>query len=412
MSKKLILVLTSDAGFGHRSAANALMTAFQERFSEECDALLINPLEDKRTPFFLRDSGTDYDRMVRNTPELYKISYNASDMGVTSAIMETTLIVSLYEIMRDLLRRYQPDAIISTYPLYQAPIDAVLNLLGLEIPQLTVITDLATVHRIWFSKSVDRVLVANDIVRELALSYGISPEQVMITGIPVNPRLSLRNIDRAEARRKLGWEENLTTFLAVGSKRVERLPETLHILNHFGAEIQLAVVTGKDENLYNHLSHFDWHIPVHLYNFVDNIPEMMHASDAVITKAGGLIVTESLAAGKPMMLIDVLPGQETGNAELVINGGAGDLAENDLQVLETLAHWMEDGGKLLQQRAQAAEALGTPQAAFAAAEQALLAAKRGPNPHLHLQTKRWLIDLFNRNQVRWRDSKDVNETAS
>lgn len=411
MGKRLILVLTADAGFGHRSAANAVFSALQERYSEEFDALLLNPLEDKRTPFFLRDSGADYDRLVRNMPELYKFSYSASDTGGISVLMESTLILTLYEIMRDLVRRYQPDAILTTYPLYQAPLDAVMNLGNFNIPMLTTITDLATVHRIWFSKAVERLLVPNEIVRDLAIGYGLKEDQVVVTGIPVNPLLS-RKEEQDGLRRKLGWKPEMPTLLAVGSKRVERLAETLNVINHFGFPLQLAIVTGRDETLYSQLSQVEWHVPVHLYDFVQNIPEMMHASDAVVCKAGGLIVTESLAAGKPLMLIDVLPGQERGNAELVVNSGAGDLAETDLDVLQTLAHWLADDGKLLRMRASCANALGKPMAAYEAAEQTVQAARKGPSPHKHLWSRRTLIDLFNRNQVSWRDSRDGKETAS
>ncbi len=66
----------------------------------------------------------------------------------------------------------------------------------------------------------------------------------------------------------------------------------------------------------------------------------MHAADAIICKAGGLIVTESLACGLPLLLVDILPGQEAGNAEMILQGGAGDIATTTMEVLETLSHWM------------------------------------------------------------------------
>ena len=78
-AKKCILILTADAGFGHRSAALAIQSALQEMTGSDCDIHLINPLEDKRTPFFLRDSQADYDLIVKEAPELYKLGYDASD---------------------------------------------------------------------------------------------------------------------------------------------------------------------------------------------------------------------------------------------------------------------------------------------------------------------------------------------
>lgn len=407
--KKRVLILTADAGFGHRSAANAVDMALKQKYGDLVETIVVNPLDDRRTPFFLRDSQADYDRLVRRVPELYKLGYDASDTIITSAIVESAFTVLLYEVMLDLVRETQPDVIITTYPMYLSPLEAIFIMFGRDIPLLTVVTDLATVHRMWFNKAVDACLVPNEIVRDLAINYGLSPEQVYITGIPVNPALNRREgRDKLSLRRALGWREDLTTVLAVGSRRVDRLLDSLNVLNHFGAPLQLAVVAGKDENLYAQLQEVEWHVPVHLYEFVTNMPDMLLAADCVMTKAGGLIVTESLAAGCPMMLIDVIPGQETGNAELVIRGGAGDLARSDLEVLEVMAHWMMDDRRLLQERAQNAAAMGRPQAAFEVADLAYQFALRGPVRHRHLFTRRTLIDLFNRNQVRWSRTGDLS----
>src|SRR5512143_1909440 len=115
--KRRILVLTGDAGFGHRAAANAVTAAILEKYGGDCEVHVANPMEDRRAPFFLRDASADYDRVVRNTPELYRFYYDASDTSVTSAIVESALTVLLYEVLRDVVRKYQPDTIVSTYPL-------------------------------------------------------------------------------------------------------------------------------------------------------------------------------------------------------------------------------------------------------------------------------------------------------
>ena len=407
--KKRVLVLTADAGFGHRSAANAVAAAVKERYSEECEVDIFNPMEDKRTPAFLRDTQYDYDRMVRVIPKFYSFSYDASDLTVTSAVLESALTILLFETMREVIRIFAPDVIVNTYPLYQAPLEAVFTLRGQDIPMLTVVTDLATVHRIWFSKAVDVCLVPNEIVEDLAVSYGLGREQIVVTGIPVNPEILSDPRSPEEIRQELGWQPDITTFLAVGSRRVDRLLDSLNVLNHFGKPVQLVVVAGRDQNLYQELTQIEWHVPVKLYDYVTNIPTMMRAADAVICKAGGLIVTEALAAGKPLLLVDAIPGQETGNADLVVRSGAGDLVRSEREVLETVAHWLMDDGKLLRERGVNSAAIGHPRAAYDVASQAYMAAHRAVAPHRHLFTRRTLIDLFNRNQIRWGDPKDMKD---
>jgi 1,2-diacylglycerol 3-beta-galactosyltransferase len=80
-------------------------------------------------------------------------------------------------------------------------------------------------------------------------------------------------------------------------------------------------------------------------------------------KAGGLVITEALACGRPMILIDAIPGQETGNADYVVQNEAGALALSPVEVLEILADWLRDDGALLKQRAQNACRLGKAEAA-------------------------------------------------
>jgi len=331
---KRILVLTADAGFGHRSAANAVAAALREAHGSDCLVEIVNPLEDRRVPAFVRRSQADYDRIVRETPKLYKLGYEASDTVVPSLVVESALTVMLFEVMGDLIRRYEPQVIVTTYPLYHAPLAAVFALRGFRIPLITTVTDLGTVHRLWFHDAADLCLVATKEVRDLAIGYGTVESKVRIVGIPVDPSFAHRDRSPDEIRADLGWKIGLTTLLVVGSKRVGNLQDVLRVLNHSGLPIQLAVVAGGDDDFYECLKEIDWHTVTHLYNFVENMPTLMGAADAIVCKAGGLIVTESLASGLPMLLIDVLPGQEMGNARYVIEGGAGELVDNARDALE------------------------------------------------------------------------------
>lgn len=394
-----ILILTADAGFGHRSAANAVAEALKEVRGDLCQVDIVNPLEDKRAPFFLRDSQSDYDRIVREMPELYRFGYDASSLPAPSAIVESALTVLLFDVMADVLKQYRPDAILATYPLYQSALNALFAVNRRFVPLLTVVTDLVTVHRLWFNKDVSTCLVPNDLVWSLAQANGIRYDRIKITGIPVHPTVVREQRAPAEIRAELGWQPDLPTFLAVGSRRVERLMDTLNVLNHFGQPVQIAVAAGKDHDLYQSLNAMDWHVPVHIYEYASNIPTMMHAADAVICKAGGLIVTESLACGKPLMLVDVIPGQETGNAEYVVSNGAGELVQSPIEALEALSHWLGNGGQILRERARNAQRTGKPRAAYTTAELVWQAAEAGPVNRGRIAGRPRLVGMLNENHV-------------
>jgi len=383
--KKKVLILTADAGFGHRSVANAVAAALEEKYADELVYEIVNPLDDKRTPTFLHDSQSDYTKWVREVPELYKLGYEASDSLLPTQMLERALIVLMGDIMHDIIKQAQPDVILCTYPLYQSAITFYGSRRN-HVPVYTVITDLSTVHRMWFHRKVDGCLVPNSLVADLATSYGVNPEKVTITGIPVHPNVVRETRSKTEIRKELGWELDIPTVLAVGSKRVERLVDTLNIINHFGGPVQLVVVAGKDERLLQELNQFEWHIPAHVYNFVENMPAFMHASDLIICKAGGLIVTESLACGLPMILIDIIPGQETGNAEYVTALGAADLAETPVAVLESLSHLIKHDQTLLKQRVENARRIGQPRSAYKTAAILFEAVKNTP-PHAETSAK-------------------------
>jgi 1,2-diacylglycerol 3-beta-galactosyltransferase len=404
---KKILVLTADTGFGHRSTANAIAEALQEKYGTLCEVIISNPMEDKRIPFFLRESESDYDRLVRDMPDLYRLGYNASDSPIPSAIVESALTVIFFEVMRDLVKDYRPDAIITTHPFYQSALGAVFDIHRNHILFFTTITDLATVHQIWFSPAADRLLVPNQTIYNLAVSNGIKPEKIFITGIPISPKFACEKRSRQEIRLDLGWDAEALTILAVGSRRVENLLETLNVINHFGKPLQIAFAAGKDDILYQKAQEMEWHMPVHLYDYVSNMSSMMHASDILICKAGGLIITEALACQLPMILIDIIPGQETGNARFVVDNNVGDLAQTPVELLEVMTHLTMEDGQLLKIRANNAARLSRPFAAFETADLLWEAADKGlpKTGKLHSSKEHLkLVDLLNKFQIQLQGS--------
>ena len=184
---KRVLILTADAGFGHRSAANAIAAAFQDAYAGRCLVQISNPMDDKHLPPFVRDSQTDYDKIVRQMPDFYKLNYQISDGSIPVAVIDRALIVLLIRAIRALIRDFNPDVIVTTYMLYMAPLDAYITLRKLPIPFITVVTDLTNVHRIWFNQGADLCLLPTEEAYEQALSSGLPSDMARLTGIPVNP---------------------------------------------------------------------------------------------------------------------------------------------------------------------------------------------------------------------------------
>jgi 1,2-diacylglycerol 3-beta-galactosyltransferase len=367
-STKQILVLTSDMGFGHRSASKAVAAALESRYGEDVQVSIVNAFDHKSVPDVVREQQMEYDRRVREAPELYQIGYQMLDAPLSTSLVEVGLTALLFQALSDILKQDEPDVIIVTHPMYLEPLKAIFRHIRKTIPVLTVVTDLGTVQRIWFHPVSHVTLVPTERVYNLAVEAKLQPASVRITGIPVHPQIFSEKRPATEIRADLGIEPTHMTALVVGSPRVRNLLDAVRVLNHSNFPLQVIVVAGGDDAAYAELQQTEWHIPAVVYNLVQNMPTLMHAADFIVCKAGGLIVTEALACGLPLMLIDVIEGQETGNAEFVADNGAGDIARTPLDMLETLYHWLSNDTQLLQTRAQNARKVGRPQAADEIAE--------------------------------------------
>lgn len=388
-----ILLLMAEAGFGHRSAAQALAAAFQQRYGDSCLVEIFNPLGDERTIGLMRNTQTSYDQFVKQRPDLYRASFEFSDQTVPSAVMDGAYMITLFDTLRSKLHNFQPDAIVSVYQAYAAPLGAIYALERRHIPLITVITDLVTIHRQWYNKITDVTVVPTQQAYDLGIKYKMEPEKLRLVGIPVNPRFAAPPPDKRALRAALGWHPDMTTALVAGSERVPNLLETLRVLNHSRLPLELIVVAGGSAALHEQLQAVTWHATVQTYNFVDNMADMLLASDFIICKAGGLITSEALAAGLPLVLIYVIEGQETGNAVYVVENGAGEQPQDPVETLETVFHWLDGDGALLAAHAANARRIGNPRAALDIAEIAWEAALHGPR-RLRQRPPQQLLDIL------------------
>jgi len=207
------------------------------------------------------------------------------------------------------------------------------------------------------------------------LESGVPEEKLVISGIPVSPDFALNQVDKQALRGSLWLDPHRLTLLFVGSSRVSNLQDYLQALENFTTPVQAVVIAGGNDDLYKTLigSHYDFPVEV---------PQWMMASDVLVTKAGGLILSEGLAAGLPILLIDYLPGQEEGNVRYVLSHQTGALVQNVGEFRAIMAYWLEGDGYRLSQVSRASAALGHPEAALTVAKALWDAMLLQPEPKL------------------------------
>lgn len=368
MAKKSFLVLTADAGLGHRRSAEAIEAAFSELYDDRCQVQVINPLDRASAPKLVRQLEKDYDQYVLDDPQLYQLAYQALETPVVSKIAQRLAGYLLEDVLLDIVREYSFDALLTTYLTHAHPAANAFKKEGRQVPLAVVVTDLTGVQRLWFSPQASMHFVPTPEVLQQALDNEIDPARVQLTGLPVQPAFALEQRGPSELRDALGWQRDMPTALVVASRRTQRMASISQILDRANLGLQLALVCGGDHRLFDHLSEVDWQGEVHLYSWVDDMPQLMRASDFIVSKAGGMIVSEALASGLPIILSEALPGQEVGNARYVVKQEAGAWAPGPAEVMATVHSWLEDDRAELARRRANAGRIGKPRAAFQIAE--------------------------------------------
>ncbi len=254
---------------------------------------------------------------------------------------------------------YKPDFIVCTYPTVSSILAQLRLEQLLEVPVITIITDY-TVHSHWIHHGVDAYIVSCTEVKESLLSWGIKAQRVHVTGIPVSLKF-LGKMDRIHMITKLGLKSDVPTFLVMGgsygvlksAKRIcKKLADSL-------VPVQTIIVCGKNKKLYISLEEViaQGRNPVLRFEFVDNVEELMSISDLIITKAGGLTVSEALTKHLPLLIYKPIPGQEEENAHYIQRIGAGCVAGDEEELEELLSRFLKHPEDIEKMRRKAAEAL-------------------------------------------------------
>lgn len=238
----------------------------------------------------------------------------------------------------------------------------------LQCKIFSVITD-HEAHRCWKRTGLDHYFVASDRVASEMQQIGVPQKDITVSGIPISKAFRTP-IPREEARKALNLAPNGHIALVLCSavtvkKSVQMLEEFATFDNH----VRYLVVAGSDSAKENQLKNrFAKDERFAIFGFTKRIAEMMKASDVIITKPGGLIVSEALAVGLPQILLEPIPGQEEANARFAVEKGAALCVTHKRGIYkETLARILGDPATL-QQMSEAARRAGKPGAATGVTE--------------------------------------------
>jgi UDP-N-acetylglucosamine:LPS N-acetylglucosamine transferase len=343
-----ILIISSDTGGGHRSAAAAIVEGVQ-RFldGESYSVRVVRAVEES---YHLSAKLVRlYNWLLRNKQHWMKYMYwciNRFGPERMEFFQKRSLayVTGLFE-------RWCPHIVVSVHPLTQHIFARVLKELKLadRIPLVSVVTD--PCYGFWKGWACDDVrlyLVASEEARQQLIDYGISPLRIKISGMPVHPKFQYAGEEAAQAaRRALGLDpEKFTVFVNAGWEGGGNIPQIFGELVRGELDVQAIFLAGHNEALRASAASIasKAQFPIKVIGYSEHIEQLMGAANVMISKLGGLTTFEAFACRLPIIAdaTTVPMPQEAGTAQLIETRGAGILLQHASDVVPVIRRMVQD----------------------------------------------------------------------
>lgn len=353
-----ILILSASVGAGHVRAAEALKEAFAS-LDPEGEVVAVD---------FLRYFNWYFGRMVeeayyaatKHIPRVYKLLYELNDNPSAMRMKRLQGKMGLTK-LNQLLEEIKPDAIVSTH-FFPAGVASHIKEPG-HLVRTVVLTDYVP-HPFWLYPDVDAYFVAHHGMKDYLAATGIPQELAYVTGIPIKQNFT-KNYDVAALKRKNEIDPALPLVLVTsGGHGVGPFTQIIKAMGRISVPFQMVIIVGQNPALEGKMKRLtqSYPIPAKVFGFVNNMDEWMAMADVLVSKAGGLTVSEAMASGLPMLIVRPTPGQETGNTEYLLENGAAYYIKHLNELTRVMEHFLRDPQERQEMQA-AARSIAKPLAA-------------------------------------------------
>jgi len=332
---KKVLILSASFGDGHNTAARNIREAL-ELVGSDVKVEIVDLLAQSYGSFYnvVRKAHLG---VVQYAPSIWSGIYSLLDRS-SSVGRNLGGMARIQKTLDRILAETQPDCVVSTYPLY-GQIIAQLYKDHHERPFrfVTVVTDAISVNSIWYRSGGDYFCVADDATAEVLVAGGVPREQVKALGFPVSPQFT----DSTEVvpDPAPGQPRKLLYIINSGKKKAGKSIDRLLEI----PDTTLTITVGRDAELKAKIIDRtrDFSNRVKVIGWTNQMPQLLMSHHLVIGKAGGATVQEAIAARCPMIVNQIIPGQEQGNAGLIADLKLGAVAKKNREVAEIVENAFE-----------------------------------------------------------------------
>jgi len=373
---KKVLILTAGFGDGHNTAARNLSEAI-ETTAPGTRVEVIDLFE--RCYGALNTVAKEaYLGLVQYAPAVWGSLYWLLDKS-TWVERQCGRLSRVQGALANLLDECQPDCVVTTYPVYNQAIDSLFRDHARPFRLVTVVTDSITINSAWLQGHSDAYCVANEATATALKLRGISPSVVKPVGFPVSPLFAQPRSAELDAPTSGGLCKLL--YLINTGKRKKALKTIRRLLEM--PDTQITVVVGRHPKFRARLIEEFSKVGdrLHVLGWTNQMPQLLMTHHLLISKAGGATVQEAIAARCPMIINQVIPGQEGGNARLVQDSGLGALAEKSKDVVRWVERAFLHKARLWRRWRENLAIASKPDAALQIAQMVLAECDRGENGH-------------------------------
>jgi UDP-N-acetylglucosamine:LPS N-acetylglucosamine transferase len=348
-ASKKFLIITSETGGGHTSAAAAIAEGLKRFGAADCLVNIARAVEESH--YLAQKLAEFYNYLLRYHQPLMKYYYWAIERFRPNESNLFYRMTSRY--LRHLFEKFCPQVVISVHPMAQHFLGRMLRELGLldRIPLVTVVTDPCYgFWRGWACDEVSLYLVATEEARQQLLDYDVPAEKIKICGIPIHPKFQFQDDDHKVATRlELGLDpERFTMFINAGWVGGGNIPQIFERMIEQGEQIkdaQAIFLAGHNDKLCKQILAMAKRapFPTKVVGYTNAMEKLMGAADVMVSKLGGLTTFEALASRLPIIADTITPPmpQESQTASLLSRYNAGVLlkrAGDIVPVVRRLIH--------------------------------------------------------------------------
>ncbi len=372
-----VLILSITAGQGHHAAGKSLSDALTRR-----GATVMTIDVYKEINRLLYDGvNQGYLLSTKYIPAAYRRFYTMFENKEKSGKYSMTALVNMLlgNKFDHFIEDFAPDFMICTH-IFSAQVVNELKRRGryTDIPTLGIVTDY-TIHPFWQDVPyIEYIDLASDLLYAKAISRGIDAARLRSFGIPVQEKFAQKQ-PQDEARRALGIPQDKPCALVMaGSMGYGNMCSIVQNIEALGLDLTILAVCGNNERQRRKLLELPARDGRFVYGYVNNVDVMMDAADCIITKPGGLTVTEAMAKKLPMILVHPIPGQEERNVDFLLNNGIA-LAVNRAFTIEDAVYFLFRCPGQIQSIAERLDVVARPHASASIADFIMQHEEKQPN---------------------------------